>query len=171
MKCDIFKYFFNMLNPNLLNSSNVEIKTSPIQSISGKMCKFGVEETNTKGLNGKTNSKSQTPNVSLVEDNKNEEKKSSICVHNMDNSNVVHDQNDLNNECTKSAIQTTKSLLNNKYSSDIKNLSNSNTNNEDEKTESDSPINSDTTLFVVSSNGRNPVTLFKADYPFFETTL
>jgi hypothetical protein len=137
------------------------------------MCKSGVEEIKIKDSNVKTNAKSQTPNVSFVEDKKIEEKNSSICVQNKDSANVVHDQNDLNNESRKSAVQTTDSLLNNKYSPETKHLPNSNTTNEEESTErnNEPPLTTDSTLFVVNSNGRNPVTIFQADYPYFETTL
>ena len=122
---------------------------------------------------GKTILFSHTPNSSFVVDNKIGPTNSPSCGNHKNNASFENNQKVATNEPTKYVAPTPELLVNNKYSTDNMNLSNYSTVKEDEETGENkrSIISSDSTSLVANSSERNPVTIFKADYPFFETTL
>ena len=122
--------------------------------------------------------KSQTPHVTQKAKIDNKDKKASLCDYHKKSESIEKpsDENDGFNENKKHRSIGSLSLPNNVHPSNIKvfesnGKSANHTSKKADTTFKTLSINSDTMSVLKDNRSQNPITIFKADYPFFETTL
>ena len=122
--------------------------------------------------------KSQTPHVTQKTKIDNKDKKASLCDYHKKSENIekLSDENDGYNENKKHRGIGSSSSPYNLHPSNMKVLESNgkNASHTSKKAETNFKtlsINSDTMSVLKDNRSQNPITIFKADYPFFETTL
>ena len=138
------------------------------------MCKSATEEL-TINVNGNISVKSPTTNASCTEDDNKEEKISSFShLHQQSELNApVSCVNITNGEGTNPVTEEQKIQPNHAQLSNTDILPNNTHIYSPSRTDKNNSLqkNTTSTSVVTNSNGEKPITIFKADYPFFETTL
>ena len=122
--------------------------------------------------------KSQTPHVTQKTKLDNKDKNVSLCNYHKksESTEKLSDQNDGHNKTKIFNNIEACNFPNNIHPSNIKTLSSNgnnvnNVSNETETNLNSSFVNSSTVSGNKDNRSPNPITIFKADYPFFETTL
>ena len=122
--------------------------------------------------------KSQTPHMTQKTKTESSDKNAPLCnYHKKSESNEkLSDKHDGNNEDKKLRNTESSTLPNNVHPSNIKELKSNGKNDTCASKESDIDfrtlsVNCNAVSVLQDNRSQKPITIFKADYPFFETTL
>ena len=121
---------------------------------------------------------SQTPHVSQKPKIDTKDKNAPLCDHHKKSESIAKpsDKDDGYNESKKRISNESCSSPNNVHPSNMKALESNGKNVSNASKKADTnfktlSVNSDTMSVLKDNRSPNPITIFKADYPFFETTL
>ena len=122
--------------------------------------------------------KSQTPNITQKAKTENKDKNAPLCnYHKKSESNEkLSDKHDGQREDKKIHSLESSTMPNNVHPSNIKELKSNGKNDNRASKEAEInfrtlSVNSHAVSVLQDNRSQNPITIFKADYPFFETTL
>ena len=122
--------------------------------------------------------KSQTPNITQKAKTENKDKNAPLCnYHKKSESNErLSDKHDGLSEDKKFHTIESSTMPNNVHPSNIKELKSNGKNDTRASKEAEInfrtlSVNSNAVAVLQDNRSQNPITIFKADYPFFETTL